>query len=209
MLLPWAEQYLILLSGWHDNRNVRAVQIWDSAQGVWLPPSIYPGKGVFGHAGGIVGDTLVVCDGVLATRNEQGTNVFAMNNECWQGKLDRDAPGSIAWTALPAHPGNPRYRMAATGTLTHGARVVFVGGSENAYNYDGIGYDGKPAAASAAVFSWNIDAQRWDEHAPAPAATMDHRALIERAGALYVVGGMRDPQSPTNQVLSFALSEPN
>jgi hypothetical protein len=200
---------LVLISGWHQNRNVRAVQFWDSAQNVWLPPSIYPGKAVFGHAGGVVGNTMVICDGVTATRNEQGTNVFAMNNECWQGTLNPDAPGNIEWKALPAHPGKPRYRMAAAGTLAHGARIVFVGGSENAYNYDGVGYDGKPAAASAAVFSWNIAEQHWEEHAPAPVATMDHRALIERDGALYVIGGMRDPQSPTDQVMSFALSEPN
>ncbi len=203
--LPWRDRYIVLVSGWHDHGNVAAVQILDTTTDRWQPATDFPGTPVFGHAGGLVGDDLLICDGVTARRDAQGQGVFALTDACYRGQLNPADIGHIDWQPLPAHPGRPRYRMAATGTEQDGARVVFAGGSENPYNYDGIGYDGVPSAASTAVFSFDFGRGQWQQHVPTAVASMDHRALIERDGNFHLIGGMRDPQSVSAEVVSFRL----
>ena len=72
--------------------------------------------------------------------------------------------------------------MAATG-WTEQNIILFAGGSDNAYNYDGIGYDKVPSAPSKHVWGYDIMPQMntfclKDK----PTATMDHRALIHLGG---------------------------
>jgi hypothetical protein len=96
--------------------------------------------------------------------------------------------------------------MAATGSERHGRRVVFAGGSDHPYNYDGIGYNGVPAQASAEVISYDFDRGEWLTHPQTAVATMDHRALIDSAGQFHLIGGMRDPQTVSAAVVSFRLA---
>jgi hypothetical protein len=206
--LAWRDRYLVLVSGWHHDRNVDAVQIYDLETDRWTPATPWPGTPVFGHSGGIVDDTLVICDGVTAVKGADGKNAFAATNACFLGSLDPTLIGAIAWQPIPAHPGEPRYRSAALGTRQHGARVVFVGGAENPYNYDGIGYDGVPAEPSAAVLSFDLATRAWARHSDAPAATMDHRNLLALRERLLVIGGMREGQAVTGAVMAFTLSPP-
>lgn len=203
--LPWRDRYIVLVSGWHQQGNVAAVQIFDTETDRWQAASDFPGEPVFGHAGGLVGDELLICDGVTASRDAAGKGVFAMTDACYRGRLDPAVIGQIEWQPVTAHPGRPRYRMAATGSTLDGDRVVFAGGSENPYNYNGIGYDDQPAAASAAVFSYDFGRDQWQQHAPSNVATMDHRALIETAGSFHLIGGMRDPQTVSAETVSFRL----
>jgi hypothetical protein len=67
---------------------------------------------------------------------------------------------------------------------------VFAGGTDNPYNFDGIGYDGKPAAPSDRVFGWRAADGRWVEIGRLAEPTMDHRGLAETADGFVVVGGM-------------------
>jgi len=205
LALPWRDRYLVLVSGWHDTGNVDAVQIFDTETQSWQSATAFPGDPVFGHAGGLVGDQLLVCDGVTAKRDGNGKATFALTRDCYQGDLDPHAIGTIRWQQVTAHPGPPRYRMAATGTGQGGGRVVFAGGSPNPYNYDGIGYDGVPSSASAQVYSYAFASGRWQQHADTAVATMDHRGMIEYAGNFYLIGGMRDPQTVSAEVLSFRI----
>ena len=206
--LPWRDRYVLLVSGWHDQGNVAAVQIYDTLSDRWQAATDFPGTPVFGHAGGLVGDELLICDGVTASRDAQGKATFVLTDACFRGRLDPLQIGQIHWQPVPAHPGRPRYRMAATGATRSPARVVFAGGSENPYNYNGIGYDGVPALASASVFSYEFGPAKWQVHAPTPAATMDHRSLIELEGQYQLIGGMRDPQAVSAKVVRFGLLPP-
>ncbi|OON63698.1 hypothetical protein B0920_10200 [Massilia sp. KIM] len=201
--LPWRERWIVLVSGWHDKGNVADVQIYDTETRQWLRATPYPGTPVFGHAGGLVGDTLVVCDGVSAAKGADGKNVFAMADECWQGKLDPQQPASIVWQRLPAHPGPPLYRAGAVGDA---GRILFAGGSPRAYNYNGIGYDKLPAQPSDAVFSFDPARGLWQSHAPLPEAGMDFRGLIPLGGQEYgLFGGMRAGQQVSAGVIRFRL----
>lgn len=203
--MPWRERWIVLVSGWHDKANVADVQIYDTETRQWLEGTPYPGTPVFGHAGGLVGDTMVICDGVSAAKGPDGKNLFAISNECWQGKLDAQQPSRIGWSRLPAHPGVPLYRSGAVGDA---GRILFAGGSPRPYNFNGIGYDKLPAEASGAVFSFDPVRGVWQSHAPLPQAGMDFRGLVPLGGSEYgLFGGMRAGQKVSAGVIRFKLSE--
>jgi Dolichyl-phosphate-mannose-protein mannosyltransferase len=205
VLLAWRERFLIFVSGWHDTGNVKHVQLFDTLKNTWFSATEYPGEGVFGHSGGMVGDSMIICDGVTAMRGKDGKNQFAMTDACYRGDLDINNPTKIKWLKIAKHPGLPIYRAAATGTKQLGTRVLFAGGANRAYNYNGIGYDGIAVPASDKVFSYEFATSQWREHAALAAPSMDHRTLIEIGGVFYLPGGMRNSQEVTSETLVFRL----
>lgn len=185
----YLERYIYLVSGWHDTANVALVQVFDSWRDRWFRATDYPGSPVFGHAGGIAGNTIVIADGVKLLGGEEGRRRFGISDEAYRGEVDAGDPSIIDWTRLPPHPGTPLYRMAAAGAPS-GNRVLFAGGSGNPYNYDGIGYDGTPSEPSNAVFAYDVKEGRWRDGAPKPRATMDHRGLLSNGPEMCTLGGM-------------------
>lgn len=206
--LAWRDRWIVLISGWYDTANVADVQIYDTRSKNWTSATAWPGKPVFGHAGALFNDVVVVCDGVAAVKGDDGKNQFALSDQCWRGQLDVGAIGKIAWHPLPAHPGKPLYRSGATATrqLRNSGHIVFAGGSERPYNYDGIGYDGLPAEPSSAVISYDIAAKKWMRHTSLPTAGMDFRGLIEYRKHFHLIGGMRTGQSVSGEVIRFQIS---
>lgn len=205
--MVWRDRWIVLISGWHDTANVNDVQLYDTQTKHWIKGTPWPGKPVFGHAGGLTGDTMVICDGVTAEKKPDGKNTFAISTACWQGTLNHQDIGKIHWQAIPAHPGAPLYRAGAIGdTQGKTARILFAGGSSRPYNYNGIGYDGVPSEPSAAVFSFLPERQQWEVHAPLPAAGMDFRGLIKLDGDYGLFGGMREGQTVSGGVIRFELT---
>jgi len=199
-----ANRYIYLISGWHDTDNVADVQFYDVETDRWAQATAFPGTPVFGHAGGIVDGHIVVCDGVRLTGGNPRR--YEMSDECWLGVLNDIDPADIAWTRIDPHPGESRYRMAAAGGSAKTV-VVFAGGSAIAYNYDGIGYDGRPAEPSDGVFAFDVVARRWRELGRLDIPTMDHRGLVWLGDELFLIGGMRAGQEVSDEVLSFRLPE--
>ncbi|MEE8370830.1 MAG: hypothetical protein V3R73_01700 [Sphingomonadales bacterium] len=203
----YANRYIYLVSGWHDDGNVSNVQVFDSWEDRWFEATPYPGAPVFGHAGGIVANRFVIADGVkLLGHDEEGRRQFGISAEAYLGIIDEDDPASIRWQALSAHPGPPLYRMAATGSKARG-QIVFAGGSPNPYNYNGMGYNGQPSEPSAAVFAFDPATGSWIDLGAKPVASMDHRGLLEASGAFYTIGGMLAGQVVTGKVLRFELPD--
>jgi N-acetylneuraminic acid mutarotase len=201
----YRDRYIFLIGGWSTTRNdaVRDVQIYDTDKDVWLKGAPIPGTPVFGHAGAIVGDAIVYVDG--AYKNPNGTSPkYVASSECWMGKIPSKGDiTKIEWTKLPGHPGNARYRIAAgTGSWEKKAgRIYFSGGTDNPYNYNGIGYNGQPAEPSPVTFAWNAHSGAWEtvnENTPEP--TMDHRGMLVTRRGLIIVGGMEKGQQVTAKV---------
>ncbi|MBZ5645537.1 MAG: galactose oxidase [Acidobacteriia bacterium] len=201
----YRDRYIFLIGGWSTARGdtVREVQIYDTDKDTWLQGTPLPGTPVFGHAGAILGDTIVYVDG--AYKNPNGPNPkYVASSECWMGKIPKKGDiTKIEWTKLPAHPGNARYRIAAgAGQLEKkGGRVYFSGGTDNPYNYNGIGYNGQPAEPSPVTFAFNLLTGAWEtvsESTPEP--TMDHRGLLVTRRGLLLVGGMEKGQQVTAKV---------
>ena len=78
--------------------------------------------------------------------------------------------------------------------------MIFAGGTDNPYNFDGIGYDGVPAQPRTAVFAYNVRTDAWRDLTPLPSASMDHRGLAVAGDTLYLVGGMGVEQRVTAKV---------
>ena len=191
----WRDSLIFLISGWHDTDNVSEVQIYDPAADAWSMATPIPGPPVFGHAGGIVGDAIVYVDGVRMDRDPRG---FVLETSSWVGRIDPADPASIAWERIADHPGPPVYRGAAG---VADGRLVFVGGSDNPYNYDGVGYDGRPSEPTGAAFAWDEMSGAWTTVEAPAIATMDHRGLVSSGGRLYTIGGMTAGQTVTNRVV--------
>ena len=111
----YRDRYIYLVGGWSKTDAVRDVQVYDSEKNTWAQATPIPGTPVFGHAGAVVGDTIVYIDG--AYKNPAGGQPkYIASDECWMGKIDRHDRLKIQWTKLPSHPGTARYRIAAGGS---------------------------------------------------------------------------------------------
>jgi N-acetylneuraminic acid mutarotase len=201
------DRYIFLIGGWSTAKGdaVRNVQVYDTDNDSWTQATPMPGTPVFGHAGAIIGDTIVYVDG--AYKNPNGSNPkYIASNQCWMGKIPNSKKADITkieWTKLPAHPGSARYRIAAgAGPMEKKAgRIYFSGGTDNPYNYDGIGYNGQPSEPSPITFSFNAHTAEWETISETnPTPTMDHRGLLVMSRGLIVVGGMEKGQQVTAKV---------
>lgn len=183
--VAWRDRWIVVVSGWSDTAPVADVQIYDADSDEWIAATDFPGVPVFGHAGAILGDELLVVDGVGS-----GVGGFDAVSQAWRAVLEPDQPAVIDWTELAPHPGPARYR-AAGGELD--GLLHIHGGTGDPYNYDGLSYDsGQPSPPLATDVAFDPVAGDWSGE-PLPdktPATMDHRALPSCGGAGYTVGGM-------------------
>lgn len=202
--LVYKDRYIYLVSGWNYTNNVSNVQVYDTETNSWEHATPYPGPPVFGHAGGIVGNTMVLSDGVQVIVDE-GEQLFKMSPGSIKGEIDAEDHTIINWSRIPTHPGEARYRMAAIGVSSPIEMIVFVGGTNNPYNYNGIGYNLRPANPQTEVFGYRLDTQEWMILGAQPTPTMDHRGMGKANGEYYIIGGMVEGQSVTDKVQKFSL----
>ena len=202
--VTYDDRYIYLISGWHDLGNVNLVQRYDTQTDSWGQATPTPGRGVFGHSGGIVGSTIIYCDGVAIRPHTDRRRDFVANNECFQGEIDSSDSRRIDWRRLPRHPGAPRYRMAAAGIERLGS-VLFVGGSDNPYNYNGVGYNGEPSQPVADILCYDLERHMWKTLSADAPASMDHRALAAFGDAWITVGGMLSDQRVTDRVVAYSF----
>lgn len=194
----YRDRYVYLIGGRSNRGPVSDVQVYDVEKSRWMQATAIP-SAVFGHAGAMVGDTIIYIGG--AQTNPAGESPrFVASTECWRGKIDRHDFKRIVWTKLPSHPGSAQFRVAAGGSEKDGM-IYFSGGSDDPYDYNGIGYDGKPAEPSPVTFAFNLRTGKWetlDNNTPNP--TMDHRGLLVTHEGLVIIGGMDKSQQVTAKI---------
>jgi N-acetylneuraminic acid mutarotase len=203
LALVYANRYIYLISGWHDVDNVNTVQVYDTLADKWFNATDFPAPAVFGHAGGIVDNQLLVCDGVKVIQHEKSKD-FKASAVCVKGLIDPDNPSDIDWSTIPHHSDRAYYRMAATGDKQNN-RIVFAGGSDNPYNYNGMGYDGVPSQASNLVITYQFDNKQWKTYPKLVPNNMDHRALLTDGHWFYILGGMDSKQQVMDTLIKFRL----
>jgi N-acetylneuraminic acid mutarotase len=202
--LVYQDRYIYLVSGWNNTNNVSNVQVYDTETNSWEHATPYAGPPVFGHAGGIVGNTMILSDGVQAIVDE-GERLFKMSPGSIRGEIDANDPTLINWTRINQHPGNARYRMAAVGIESPVEMILFAGGTENPYNYNGIGYNLKPSFPDSSVFAYRLDTNEWVELGTQPIPSMDHRSVAQAGNEFFIIGGMLNNQQVTDQVQKFTV----
>ncbi len=200
----YANRYIYLVSGWHNDGNVSNVQVFDTQEDRWFEATAYPGAPVFGHAGGAVGGKFLIADGVAVVGVKDGRRQFGEVGEVWIGEIDPGDPTVISWRAAPPHPFGPLYRMAAAGDPEHN-RVVFAGGGDNPYNYNGVGYDGVHAKPSDVVFAFDLETEEWRDIGRLSPPRMDLRGLMIGADGAYIAGGMDADLSVRDEILEIEI----
>jgi Kelch motif len=200
----YQNRYIYLISGWHDLGNVNLVQRYDTVSNTWTQATPVPGTSLFGHAGGIVGNNIIYCDGVAVVPHADKSRSFAASDECWSGMINKGDSRRIDWRPLKSHPGPPRYRMAAAGIAAINS-VLFLGGGENPYNYDGMGYDGNPSEPATHGLLFDLETSSWQVIRQDNAATMDHRGLVPFGDGWVVAGGMLAKQTTSDAVTRYLL----
>ena len=204
--LVYKDRYIYLVSGWHNSGNVTNVQVLDTKTKAWFEATPFPGEPVFGHAAGIINNNIVIADGVKVAKVIEGRRQYEMSSVSYQGIIDPKNIKKIRWKKLPPHPGKAKYRMAAVG-INSLQQVVFAAGSDNPYNYNGIGYNGTPSIPSNEVFSWDVNTHSWQVMNPLSVETMDHRGLLNINDTLYILGGMHSNQQVSNKVITYEVEK--
>jgi hypothetical protein len=184
---------------------VANVQVYDPGADTWASATPIPGTPVFGHAGGLVRDTIVYCGGAKV----QAPKVpkYVPSDECWRGDIDPGDPLRIDWRRIAPHPGAPRYRAAA-GPVVAGqiAGVMIAGGTTNPYNYNAIGYDTRPSEPEASSWIYDIERDVWVQGPTLPVPTMDHRGFAHVGDAWWIVGGFAAGQHVSTGVTRIAFN---
>ncbi len=210
--ISYQNRYIYLFSGWHQSGNVNLVQVYDTKTNHWSQATPMPIPATFGIAAGAVGRALVACDGVKIKALANKNRAFVSSPQCLFGLIDEQDHLKIHWQAIP-HFITPLsqtkttdktayYRMAAVGVedANNAGQIVFIGGSDNPYNYNGIGYDGQPSKPSAWMNRFDLATHQWLVPQKLPQASMDHRALILYNESLIRIGGMTEDQHVTDKV---------
>ena len=198
----YRDRYIYIVGGRNNHGPETDVQVYDVDKNRWFfaTPIQTP---VFGHAGAVVGDTIIYVDG--AVRNQAGDSPrYVATDECWSGKISRHDPKKIEWTKLSPHPGTARFRIAAGGS-ERDEKIYFSGGSDKPHDDAGIGYDGKPAEPSPVTFAYDLHTNKWetlDLNTPDP--TMDHRGLLVTKQNLVILGGMDKGQKVTDRITALS-----
>ena len=201
--LVYQQRFIYLISGWHNDGNVNLVQVYDTQTDSWRQASPFVGKPVFGHAGGVVDNTMVICDGVKVVPLKDKRRTFAAEPACYRGQIDEKNFLKVDWRVIEHPTKTARYRMAATGDAENN-RIVFYGGSDNPYNYNGTGYNGEPAEPDGMAWLYDVQKHSWQNQST-HGKTMDHRGLIAIDNKFFVIGGMIAGQTVTNKVTGVSL----
>jgi N-acetylneuraminic acid mutarotase len=199
----YRDRYIYIVGGFSKGGPTNQVQLYDSETDRWTIATASPGAPVFGHAGGIVNDSIVYTGGAVKS---SGKPAYTTSDEAWIGKIDRKDPRKIEWSKLPPPPGAARYRIAAAGS-DRDDRIYFAGGSDKVYDFDGIGLDGAAAAPSPVTFAFNVKTNAWETLQTAANPTMDHRGLAVDSDQLIIVGGMASGQKVLATVESLPKSK--
>jgi N-acetylneuraminic acid mutarotase len=197
----WRDSLIFVVTGWSNNQNVPNVQIYNPAADTWLTGTPVPNNNnykAFGASGVILGDTIYYCGGA------SGANGFPASNRFRKGYIDPNNPTQVTWTET-ANSQAVGYRMAAGLMSDH---VVWVGGSNVTYNFNGIAYNGSggvPALSRLKDYSYENGAL-WetifaDDQLP---PIMDLRGTAQVDGQLfYTLGGMEPGQKVSNKVIQY------
>jgi len=182
------DRFVYLIGGRSPEGPVNNVQVYDFQKNSWSQATPFPGTPVFGLAGGIAGDSIVVIDG--AQKGTAGGPRYVACEQGWLGKIDHKDPNKIEWSKLPPHPGPARFAIAGGGS-GRDHRVFFSGGTATPHDFKGAAYDGQPSAASEVTFDYDLHAHKWEtisENTYDPRA--DSRGVLITPIGPIVLGGM-------------------
>lgn len=187
-------RFVYLVGGLSPRGPVSNVQVYDTGKDSWSQATPFPGTPVFGLAGGIADDAIVIVDGAKA--GPAGGPRFVVSDECWLGKIDRKDPNKIEWSKLPMHPGMARFGIVAGGSERE-KRIFFSGGATAVHNYKGISYEGKPVDPSPVTFDYDVRHHQWETISDTTNDPRISGGLADTPVGPLILGGMLENQDVT------------
>ncbi len=199
----WRDSLIFVITGWSQNTNVDDVQIYDPANDTWMAGTSTPNSNVFkafGASGTIIGDTIYYYGGTKIS----GFN-FVASNEFRKGVINPEDPTDILWSLEPDINLPDGYRMACT---SFGNEVIWIGGAETAYNFDGLAYSGGAVVPPhQEVRTYNTLNSIWSVFENSPFAIMDLRGIARVSEEEWIIaGGMTTNAQVTDAVYRISRS---
>lgn len=190
------DRFIYLIGGRSPSGPVNNVQVYDIEKDTWTQATPFPGTPVFGLAGGVADEEIVIVDG--AKPGPAGGPRYVASDECWLGKIDKKDPIKIEWSKLPPHPGTARFGIAAGGA-DRDHKIYFSGGTATPHDFKGNSYDGdgKPAEPSAVTFAYELHHSRWDTITASTAEPRVDGRLLETPLGPVILGGLAKNMAAT------------
>lgn len=206
LLLAYGERYLYAIGGEHSSGPVRTVQVYDALLDSWFAAEDFPGSPVYGAAGGLIGDRILLADGAARLPASGGGSRIAVVPQLWLAEINPDDPSILRWQKLPDHPGQPVFRAAA-GALPGLDWVVLAGGSAVAHDPGGRALDRRKAQPLDQTVIVDLTARQARLGPLRPYASYDHGPMMLDRGRLYSVGGRGPDGGITPSVLPVPLPD--
>ncbi len=201
------DRYVYLVAGFHNSGAVNLVQLFDNFTQKWSQATPLPGSAVFGHAGVLVGNEILFCDGVKTTIAPDGKAQFTTEAACYLGSISDKNANQISWRPAPHHGGKARTRQGAIAVEVNGETMAaFIGGSETPYHFNGVTDDGKAIEPSSAIYLYSFQQHKWLKAAPSETAVMDLRSLVLIDGEIFSIGGMLAGQQLSNTAIKHKIN---
>lgn len=188
-------ELIYLITGWSDNQNVNNVQIYNPSSNTWQVGTSTPNNNLyetFGSSGTIIGNTIYYHGGA------QNGGSFPISFQLRKGEIDVTDPTQITWSVDTLEMALSSYRSTA---LTIEDTMLFVGGSNTTYNFDGIAYNNSgivnPAQQAFAVYPGESYVVDTSVNVP-----MDLRGNAKtEEKVFFLAGGILNNQQVSDQLL--------
>lgn len=197
--LTYRDRYIYLISGWNNDAAVNLVQVYDALKNEWFQASPFIGIPVFGHAGGIVDNVIMICDGAAVTPHFAANKTIDQQASCYLGEINVVRPNKIDWYQWVHPTDEGRFRMAAAGDIEND-QIIFVGGAQAPHNFDGVSYQGKVLEPTSEIWTYNISKRSW-KVTESSQAIMNAKSLIKVDENWVTIGGMIEKQKVTGKVI--------
>lgn len=200
LMLTYQDRYIYVISGWHKDGAVNLVQVFDTLKNEWFQASPLLGSGRFGHAGGVIDNQILVCDGMERVAQVASAPVMKIKQSCILGEISPFDPTKISWVDW-VHPGEKgKFRMAAFSDVDQ-ASITFVGGAEQQYDVNGKTSNGTLVEPNSEIWVYHANKRSWSIKESSNAIA-DLKSIIKVNNSLITIGG-RDKKGITNLVLSY------
>lgn len=196
----WQDSLLFVITGWSNNGNRALVQVYDPSSDTWEFQFQQWNNALFssfGACGTIIDDTIFYLGG-----SRSGSS-FTLQTQLRKGVIDASNPLEIEWSNKEIPVNQSLYRASA---ISFNNKALWLGGSNNTYNYDGIAYDGSGGVEP----SYQLIKQTGDTlcNESISLLPMDLRgaAYFSENGTVFLCGGMTANQTTSNKTLLLKSS---
>lgn len=191
----WRDSLIYVVSGWSNTNNVPDVQIYNPYFDSWSVGTEVPNNNTFksfGASGYVLEDTIYYYGGVA------GSFSFTARDHVRRGIINPNDPTDITWEYLGDASGGSNYRSACSG---HNSTVFWVGGAEEAYNFDAIAYNGSDIVnPNRRILSYNVQNKVYSNTFNTQASIMDLRGIAKLGGGNWIIaGGLDSLQEVSNK----------